>query len=138
MVFDYAAGCDAEYTDMNHIVVPKVEEKKMKLKFLLTVPGGIKKFNVQIESDDEAFASAVELAEATNLDLINPTAANDVIFQVVPFPHGSDLLGKTEVAFDMSNAQSAIIGFAGTHTFTMTVIDANGCRKSLPITMIVE
>ena len=138
MVFDYAAGCDAEYTDMNHIVVPKVEEREMKLKFLLTVPGGIKKFNVQIESDNEAFASAVELAEATNLDLIHPTEANGVIFQVVPFPHGSDLLGQTEVAFDMSNAQSAIIGFAGTHTFTMTVIDANGCRKSLPITMIVE
>ena len=59
MVFDYAAGCDAEYTDMNHILVPKVEEREMKLKFLLTVPGGIKKFNVQIESDNANFVSAL-------------------------------------------------------------------------------
>ena len=138
MIFDYKAGCDIEYTDMNHILVPTLEEKTMCLKFHLTVPGGIRKFNVHIDSDSEAFTSAVELAQATDLDLINPTAANDVIFQVVPFPHGNDLLGQTEVAFDMSNAQGAIITFPGTHTFTMTVVDNNGCRKSLPITMIVE
>ncbi|MGN0190083.1 MAG: DUF4493 domain-containing protein [Candidatus Cryptobacteroides sp.] len=138
MIFDYEAGCDPEYTDMEHIVVPDPEEKTMHLNFRLFVPDGIRKFNVHIESDNESFASAVELAEATDLDLINPTEANEVIFQVVPFPHGSELLGQTEVEFDMSGAQSAIIGFPGTHTFTMTVVDSNGCRKVLPITMIVE
>lgn len=144
MIFDYEAGCDPEYIDMDNIVVPTLPTldekngKEMRLHFLLTVPGGIRKFNVHIDSNSEAFTSAVELAQATDLDLINPTAANDVIFQVVPFPHGNDLLGQTEVAFDMSNAQTAILGFPGNHTFTMNIVDNNGCRKSLPITMIVE
>ena len=138
MIFDYEAGCDPEFTDVSHILVPKAEEKTMSLKFLLTVPGGIRKFNVHIDSDNSAFINAVQAAQAIDLDLINPTEDNEVIFLVVPFPHGSELLGKKEVAFDMSGAQAAILEYRGTHTFTMKVTDNAGCKKEIPITMIVE
>ena len=138
MVFDYAAGCDSQFTDMSSLLVPTKEERDMSLKFLLTVPDGIKKFTVHIDSENQAFVNAVQAADAIDLDLINPSEANQIIFQVVPFPHGTELLNQKEVSFDMSGAQDAILTYQGTHTFTMVVTDVNGCRKELPIVMIVK
>ena len=121
--FDYEAGCDEELTDLNNMVI---------------VPVGILKFSVEVQSDNGSFNNALDAAGGAVIDLINPSAANDVIFQVVPFPHGEDLLGQTEVAFDLSAAQDAIINYKGTHTFLMTVVDQAFCTKKLPVTMIVE
>jgi hypothetical protein len=61
-----------------------------------------------------------------------------VIFTVVSFPHGSQLLGMKEVAFDLSNAQSAIVQYKGRHTFTMNIVDQTGCRNSIVVVMVVE
>jgi hypothetical protein len=110
----------------------------MSIKLKAVVPGTVKKFTVDISSDSDSFLSAVDLADARHIDLINPTEQNGVIFDVVPFPHGADLLGQTEILFDLSNAQEAILIFRGRHTFTMTITDAQGCSKTIPVTMIVE
>lgn len=113
-------------------------ESTMAILLKASIPGGVKKFTVNIATDNSAFASAVEAASATNLDLINPLPANDVIFKVVPFPHGSDLIGKTEVDFDLSAAQPAIVNYKGNHVFTMTIVDNDGCSKVHKVTMTVE
>lgn len=110
----------------------------MLIKLKAVVPGGVKKFEIDIATDNSAFASAVEVADATHLDLLNPSDLNMVIFEVVPFPYGSELLGKTELPFDLSNAQKAIYTYKGTHTFTMTIVDTEGCKNVIPVTMIVE
>jgi hypothetical protein len=136
--FDYEAGCDEELTDLNNMVIVPVEVRDMSIKLKATVPGGILKFSVEVQSDNGNFNNALDAAGGAVIDLINPSAANDVIFQVVPFPHGEDLLGQTEVAFDLSAAQDAIINYKGTHTFLMTVVDQAFCTKKLPVTMIVE
>ena len=136
--FDYEAGCDEELTDLNNMVIVPVEVRDMSIKLKATVPGGILKFSVEVQSDNGSFNNALDAAGGAVIDLINPSAANDVIFQVVPFPHGEDLLGQTEVAFDLSAAQDAIINYKGTHTFLMTVVDQAFCTKKLPVTMIVE
>lgn len=138
LAFDYEAGCDSEFTDMSNLLVPSKDDRIMSLHFLLNVPDGIKKFMVHIESDNASFVNAVQAADAIDLDLINPTEDNAIIFQVVPFPHGQELVGQTSVSFDMSAAQDAILSYPGTHTFTMIVTDKNGCRKEMPIVMIVE
>lgn len=135
---DYEAGCDAEITDLTNLLIVPESERIMCIKLKAEVPNGIMKFNVNIATDNNAFASAVASAAATNLDLINPLPDNEVIFKVVPFPHGQQLVGQTEVAFDLSNAQNAILNYKGHHTFTMTVLDQTGCRKSIVVTMIVE
>ena len=109
----------------------------MSIKLKAVVPNAVKKFTVDIESDNEGFIGAVELAEATHLDLINPKEENMIIFDVVPFPHGADLYGQTEVSFDLSNAQEAILIFPGTHVFKMTIIDQEGCKNTIPVTMVV-
>ena len=81
---------------------------------------------------------AVDAAQARNLNLISPLPENAVIFTVVPFPHGEELLNQTEVLFDLSAAQDAIVHYKGTHTFTMLIVDNEGCRKETSVVMVVE
>lgn len=149
MEFDYANGCDPEFTDFTNLVFPSCDPKgapTISLKLKATVPNGIKKFTVKIESTNSVFISAVAAAVVPNskgeyvLDLINPTADNEIIFQVVPFPHGSDLAGLTNVAFDLSNAQVALysVPYVGDHNFEMTITDMKGCSKTIPVVMIVR
>lgn len=138
LAFDYAAGCDAQLTDLTAMQIVPLAERAMKIKLRATVPAGVKKFNVAISSTSTPFTLAVEAAEALNLDLINPTATNDVIFSVVPFPHGAELVGQTDIAFDLSAAQEAIINYPGVHTFTMKIVDQNNCTKSIPVVMLVD
>lgn len=135
---DYEAGCDPEITDLTNILIVPVSERDMNIKFKATVPGGVKKFTVSITSTNSNFVNALVAADATNLDLINPTEANDVIFTVVPFPHGQELLGMTSIDFDLSAAQDAIIAYPGTHNFLMKITDQNLCSKEIPVTMVVE
>ena len=101
------------------------------------VPNGTRKFTVDIASTNEDFINSVNTVGGTRLDLINPSEAAMGIFSIVPFPHGSDLSGKTEIDFDLSGAQTPLLAFKGTHTFTMNVVDNKGCRKSIPITLEV-
>ena len=65
-------------------------------------------------------------------------AANDIIFEVVPFPHGESLIGQTEIPFDLSAAQEAILNFKGNHTFLMTIVDSEGCRNEISVVMVVD
>lgn len=138
LVPDYEAGCDAEITDLTNILIVPVATRDMVIKFKATVPSGVKKFTVDIVSDNDAFTSAVAAADATHLDLINPSAQNAIIFDVVPFPHGQELVGQTEIAFDLSAAQDAIVNYKGKHSFSMTIVDAEGCKNVIPVTMVVE
>lgn len=135
---DYEAGCDEEITDLSNMLIVPVETRDMAIMLRATVPAGVKKFTVDITSDNASFVNAVEAADATSLDLISPSADNEIIFQVVPFPHGEELVGQTDIAFDLSAAQDAIILYPGTHTFSMKIVDQDGCSKVIPVTMIVE
>ena len=93
---------------------------------------------MQMASTSESFISAVALAGGTTLDLINPKEEQGIVFQIVPFPHGSSLSGQTSLLFDLSAAQGPINAFPGRHTFTMEVTDMKGCRASIPVTLVVE
>jgi hypothetical protein len=138
LVPDYEAGCDAEITDLTNIRILPVETKDMSIKLKANVPSGVKKFTVDIASDNDGFVAAVDAADARHLDLINPSEKNAIIFTVVPFPHGQELLGQTEIAFDLSAAQDAIVNYKGTHSFSMTIVDQEGCKNVIAVTMVVE
>lgn len=138
LVPDYDAGCDVEITDLENMLIVPVETRDMAIMLKATVPNGVKKFSVDIVSDNDGFVAAVAAADATHLDLVNPSAQNAIIFDVVPFPHGQELLGQTDIAFDLSAAQDAIINYKGSHTFNMIIVDNQGCRKEIPVTMVVE
>jgi hypothetical protein len=148
LVPDYEAGCDPDITvvtdpadETKKQIVMNITDPKtdpMVIKLLAKVPAGVKKFNVNIASTNNAFVAAVSAADAINLDLISPSAANAIIFDVVPFPHGNELLGQTDIAFNLDTAQDAIVNYKGVHTFTMNIVDNNGCRNQIPVKMIVE
>lgn len=132
---EFAPDCTM-FTDLENIVVP-ASSTPMDLRLLVTVPDGIKKLVVDMASTSASFISAVALAGGTTLDLINPKEAQDIVFQIVPFPHGNELAGQTSLVFDLSAAQIPILAFPGEHTFTMNVTDMNGCVNSIPVKLIV-
>ena len=138
LMLDYDGGCDAEITDLENMVIVPVEQRDMKIRFRAIVPDGVKKFTVNISSTNQAFLNAVAAADAINLDLVSPSEANAIIFDVVPFPHGSELLNQTDLAFNLDTAQDAIINYKGVHTFTMNIVDNNGCKNQIPVVMVVE
>lgn len=138
LAFDYAAGCDADFTELGNIVIPNPSEKDIHLHLKSVIPNGVKKFYVDITSTSESFLAALDAANARTIDLIYPLEEHDLIFKVVPFPHGAELLGKTELQFDLSAAQDAIIMYPGTHTFKMNVVDNKGCRNAFDVVMIVN
>jgi hypothetical protein len=135
---DYEGGCDHEITDLENMLIVPVEVRDMKIRFKATVPAGVKKFTVDISSTNGAFVAAVQAADAINLDLVSPSAANAIIFDVVPFPHGQELLNQTDIAFNLDTAQDAILNYKGVHTFTMNIVDNEGCKNQIPVKMIVE
>lgn len=136
LVPDYEAGCDADIKDLTNVLI-KPKDQPMSIKLKATVPGGVKKFTVDISSTSSAFTNAVAAADATKLNLISPSAANAIIFTVVPFPHGQELLGKIDIPFDLSAAQEPILSYKGTHTFLMTIVDEDGCRNQITVVMVV-
>ena len=131
---ELVSTCDYDITA--EVVVPATGT--FPLTMTAKIPNGARKFTVDIASTNADFLASVESVGGTTLDLINPSDAALGIFDIVPFPHGSELAGKTEIEFDLSGAQTPLLAFQGTHTFTMNVVDAKGCKKSIPISLKVE
>lgn len=139
VVYD-ADGVQINSTGIINIPIRPLAEDgsvTMNIKFDAIIPDGLAELTVDIATDSDSFAGAVATANAMRIDLVNPVC-DPLIFDVVPFPHGPSILGLNEIAFDLSNAQKAIVAFPGTHVFTMTVVDANGKTKVNKVTMFVE
>ena len=129
--------CD--YDISQPIVVP-AEGNPFTLTMNAVVPNGVRKFTVDVTSTEPMFTSALtDINGSTTLDLVNPSSgAINVFTNLIPFPYGSAVEGKTEIPFDLSAAQIPILGFKGTHTFKMVVIDNTGCRNEIPVVLVVE
>ena len=124
--------------DITQPIVVPTEPGTFALTMQAEVPNGARKFTVDIASTNVDFINSVNTVGGTTLDLINPAEAAMGIFDIVPFPHGSELLGATTIDFDLSNAQTPLLAFAGTHSFTMNVTDNKGCKNSIVIELVVE
>lgn len=133
---EFAEDC-TQFTDLQNIVVTP-SGQPFDLRLVATVPNGVKKFKVDIASTNKGFEDAVAAAGGPIIDLVNPSAESEIIFQVVPFPHGPELLGQTEVNFNLSSAQEPILLFPGEHSFKMMVTDEEGCHNEITIKMIVQ
>ena len=127
--------CDYDITQP--ITVP-TSDNPFNLTLQALVPNGVLRFTVDIASTNQDFINSVNTVGGTNLDLVNPSEEAMGIFDIVPFPHGAELAGQTVVDFDLSGAQTAILGFPGSHTFKMNVVDKKGCRNSIDVVLVVE
>lgn len=132
---ELVSTCDYDIT--RPITVP-ASGNPFNLTLKAVVPNGVLKFTVDIASTNVDFINSVNTVGGTNLDLINPSEEAMGVFDIVPFPHGTELAGKTEIDFDLSGAQTAILGFPGSHTFTMNVVDKKGCKNSIDVVLVVE
>lgn len=104
------------------------------------VPNSVKKFTVEINSTSGTFVDAVKRINGGSnvLDLVNPSAgAKEVFTSILPFPYGDAVNGKSDIPFDLSDAQEPILAFPGEHTFIMHVTDQKACRKDISIVMTV-
>ncbi len=126
--------------DINQPIVVPANGIPFVLTMKAVIPNGVLKFSVDITSDNPDFVGSVKMINdgSATLDLVNPSAgAIEVFTTILPFPYGGDVAGKTEIDFNLSDAQTPINGFKGSHTFVMNVMDKTGCKKSIPITMVV-
>lgn len=135
---------DCDFEDISNMTIPDSPNRgttnltpNMKLTMQAIVPNGVRKFGVTISSTSTTFMNALNVVGGPVVDLVYPSELAMGIFDIVPFPHGEELLGQTSVDFDLSNAQIPILGFPGTHTFMMTVVDQKGCTKNVTIVMVV-
>jgi hypothetical protein len=131
---ELVSTCDFDITQP--IVIPE-STTPLVLTMDANVPNGVRKFTVTISSDSPNFMAALDVVGGPVVDLVNPSELAMGIFDIVPFPHGSELVGMTTVPFNLSAAQTPILAFPGNHTFIMSVVDQKGCKKDVTIVMNV-
>lgn len=91
---------------------------------------GANNLNVTIKSTNADFiASAGELMPM-NFDLANPGDAGEGLASV-GLPVGDQVIGKTEITFDITALVPLLGAFPGDHQFTLEVIDSKGNKSTL-------
>lgn len=95
---------------------------------LITASNGIAHLNVKIESDNEGLAAAIDDMVGLEFDLAYPPSDEEKVANIkgLGFPTGNDVIGKTELTFDISQFVPLLAGFPGNHKFILNVVDANG------------
>lgn len=117
---------------------PIVITDGMELGFTISAPKGIAGLSVDIASDNADFNNDVLSMGISPIDLVNPSEAQISICDMFGLPYGANLVGQTETAFDLSGAVTPLLGFPGTHSFTLTITDAEGNSTSTTIKMKVN
>lgn len=117
---------------------PIVITDGMELGFTISAPKGIAGLSVDIASDNADFNNDVLSMGISPIDLVNPSEAQISICDMFGLPYGANLVGQTETAFDLSGAVTPLLGFPGTHSFTLKITDAEGNSTSTTIKMKVN
>ena len=117
---------------------PIVVTDGMQLGFTISAPKGIAGLSVDIASDNADFNNDVLSMGISPIDLVNPSEAQIMICNMFGLTYGADLVGQTETAFNLSGAVTPLMGFPGTHSFTLKITDAEGNTTSTTIKMKVN
>lgn len=117
---------------------PIVITDGMELGFTISAPKGIAGLSVDIASTNATFNEDVLSMGISPIDLVNPSQAQIQICNMFGLPYGSNLVGQTETAFDLTGAVTPLLGFPGTHSFTLKITDAEGTTTSTTIKMKVN
>lgn len=97
---------------------------------------GLNNLFVTIDSDKLTSSILEEVGLASNFDLANP-GAYETGLKGLGFPVGSEVRGKTEIVFDITNFTPMLgIYGAGTHKFVIRAVDAN--NKEIEKTLTIE
>lgn len=110
----------------------------MELGFTISAPKGIAGLSVDIASTNADFNNEVLSMGISPIDLVNPSEAQISICDMFGLPYGENLVGQTETAFNLTGAVTPLLGFPGTHSFTLNITDAEGNSTSTTIKMKVN
>lgn len=93
---------------------------------LLHADNGIAHLKVRIESTNEDFTMAVSELLALEFDLAYPEEAGleaEVLKEGLGFPVGEEVIGQTDVVFDITDFIPLLAAFDGEHRFVITIED---------------
>lgn len=91
--------------------------------------GGIKEFMVNISSTNEMFTAAImDMFPGGVINVADPSDSVAAVLASLPLAHGAEVKGQQDVDFDISAFIPLLNNdlFSGTHTFRLTITDANG------------
>lgn len=89
----------------------------------ITSETGLTHLKVKITTTNDDFKNDVGAMLPFDFDLAEP-GNNTESFTALGFPVGNDVIGKKAVTFNISQFVPLLPNFPGTHTFTLTVSDA--------------
>ena len=99
---------------------------------------GIANFKVKITSDNDQFiASAGELLPL-DFDLAYPPEESVEGFASLGFPLKDEVIGATELTFNITDLVPLLKAFNGTHEFRLEVIDSKGNKEIKTLTIVSE
>ncbi len=106
-------------------------------KVYITCPEKAAHLFVKIETTSANFRAAVSDLMPLEFDLADPGDAYLDSFSSIGFPVKDGVVGQTEMVFDITSLAPLLSGFAGTHTFTIRVVDQKGNESSKKLTFVV-
>lgn len=149
----YTTVSTDENTGRDYINKPSIVINELKeLEFTAEIPNNIGEqgiFTVDITSDNAIFEEAVEMVSPTrHIDLINDVSTVEGLGQFkIYFPSGKDVTSDSSdddkikrLTFNLSEAVGILmeVPYVGTHTFTMSIQDANGCSNIIALNLTIE
>lgn len=103
----------------------------------IKIPKGCAHLIVAITTTSANFAAAIEQIGIQQFDLCYP-GAQEAGLQSLGLLTGSDVIGKTEVPFDISEFIPLLTAFPGTHNFQISVTDQENKQTSKTLTFVAE
>lgn len=117
---------------------PNIPAAGMDGKVDITATNGIEKLEVEISTDSEEFAAAVSDLLPLKFDLAHPESEDVAVKLGSLFPIRDEVIGKTELPFDITQFIPLLVAYTGEHNFIITVTDQTGSSESKTLTFIVE
>ncbi len=99
----------------------------------ISAPYGIEIFNVKIISEQLTPEMLQDVGLAAEFDLAHPGELAEALNEL-GFPTGDAVLGKTELAFDITAFMPLLAMFEGTHQFQLTITDKEGLTVTKTLT----
>lgn len=107
-------------------------------KVTIKAAAGIDKLEVEIKTSSPDFEASVSDLLPMKFDLAHPESEEVAQMLGSLFPVGDQVIGKTEMLFDITQFIPLLQAFAGEHQFVISVTDQNGSSLTKTLTFVVE
>ena len=103
----------------------------------INAPYGIKNFVVDIISDQLSSEVLQDVGLNSSFDLAYPGNLEEALSEL-GFPVGATVIGKTYLAFDITDFMQLLVFFPGQHQFRLTITDMQGNTTTKTLTFLAQ